>query len=106
MVEEAVKVAEDRIRQHLPDLVDRAIDLALGVVVQEEYLENGALRTRIYARPPDARALMYVLDRVMGKPAQRVEMTGQTSVAPVIVTMMPRLQAIAQGLMDGTSQES
>lgn len=64
--------AEKKIADKLPWLIDQALELAEGVVIQERDKEGGL---RIYQRPPDMKAIAYLVDRIMGKPTERREMT-------------------------------
>lgn len=64
--------AEKKIADRLPWLVDKAMELAEGVVIQEPDAEGSP---RIYQRPPDRQAIQYLLDRIMGKPTERKEIT-------------------------------
>lgn len=65
--------AEKRIADKLPWLIDQAMELAEGVVVQE-FDKDGT--PRIYQRPPDMGAIKYLVDRIMGKPTERQEISG------------------------------
>ena len=62
--------AEKKIADKLPWLVDQALELAAGVVVQEM---DATGAPRIYQKPPDREAIKYLLDRIMGKPTDRKE---------------------------------
>lgn len=64
--------AEKRIADRLPWLIDQMMDLAEGVVVQEVDKDGNP---RIYQRPPDYKAIAYLVDRIMGKPTERKELT-------------------------------
>lgn len=64
--------AEKKIADKLPWLVDKAMELAEGVVLQE-FDKDGT--PRIYQRPPDMNAIKYLVDRIMGKPTERRELT-------------------------------
>lgn len=63
--------AEKKIADKLPWLIDRALELAEGVVVQEVSKDG----LRIYQRPPDMNAIKYLVDRIMGKATERRELT-------------------------------
>lgn len=65
-----IKEAEGKIVDRLPWLVDRLMILAEGVTV-EEPTRDGPV---VYQRPPDRQACEYLIDRIMGKPAQPVEL--------------------------------
>lgn len=90
--------AEEVLQEELDELILRAIDLAKGVLVQETVMEDGKPVERVYRMPPNPKVLMYVLDRVMGRPAQRIEMAGE-GFMPVIIPLMPRERAIEEGLI-------
>lgn len=69
----AVEQAERRIADRLPLLIDRMIELADGVSV-EEVDKDG--KRMVYLRPPDRQAAEYLINRVMGKPTERKEISG------------------------------
>lgn len=69
----AIVKAEKQIRDRLPWLIDRQFELAEGVYI-EERTPDGKL---IYQRPPDYKAIAYLIDRIMGKPTERHELTGE-----------------------------
>jgi hypothetical protein len=60
-----IAAAEKRIADRLPDLVDRLFELADGVTIQKTDSEGGV---DIYTQPPNIRALVYLVDRILGKP--------------------------------------
>jgi hypothetical protein len=64
--------AEKKIADKLPWLIDQALELAEGVVVQE-WSKDGP--PKIYQRPPDMGAIKYLVDRIMGKATERRELT-------------------------------
>lgn len=66
--------SEKRIADKLPWLIDQMFSLAEGVTVQEADGHDGF---RIYSRPPDRQAISYLVDRVMGRPTERQELTGK-----------------------------
>lgn len=68
----AIQKAERRIADKLPQLIDKMMELADGVLVEERTLTGHV----IYQRPPDYKALSYLIDRIMGKPTERKEITG------------------------------
>jgi hypothetical protein len=68
--ESVIAAAEGRISDRLPTLIDNLFALADGVEVQIER-DNGS--TYVYTTPPDLRANIYLIDRVMGKPTERHE---------------------------------
>lgn len=64
-----IREAEGKIRDRLPWIVDRLFELATGVRVQSE-TRNGPV---VYRQPPDRQACEYLMDRIMGKPMQPVD---------------------------------
>lgn len=70
-----IAAAEQRIADRLPQLIDNMFALADGVTVQTTDEETGA--TDVYTRPPDRAANIYLIDRILGKPTQRTEVTGE-----------------------------
>jgi hypothetical protein len=69
----AVTRAEKKIRDGLPDLVALAFVRARGVVVKD-VTEKGEVE--YYETPPDLKAIVYLMDRIMGKPTERKEVSG------------------------------
>lgn len=70
--------AEKRIADRLPTLIDKMFELADGVLVEEISLTGRA----VYQKPPDYKALSYLIDRIMGKPTERqeVDLQGEVSI--------------------------
>lgn len=75
--------AERRIADRLPSIIDRAFDLADGVLVEEDDPDapNGK---RVYRRIPDIKSITYLIDRIMGKPAQALHVSGEDGGAVLI----------------------
>ena len=73
----AVRKAEKRIADRLPELVDSLFDLALGVPVEKETPDGERV---VYVKPPDRQAILNLLNRVMGKPVDRRESAGKESI--------------------------
>lgn len=65
--------AEKQIGDRLPLLVENLIRLADGVTVQKETIVG----TVVYTEPPDRAANVYLIDRILGKPTERHEVSGQ-----------------------------
>lgn len=63
--------AEKKIADKLPWLVDQALELAAGVWVEEPSITGRV----VYQKPPDREAIKYLMDRIMGKPTDRREIT-------------------------------
>jgi hypothetical protein len=66
--------AEARIADRLPSLIDNLFTLADGVTV-EEPMPNGGVQ--VYTRAPDRQANEYLINRIMGKPVERLEHSGE-----------------------------
>lgn len=69
-----VQLAEAKIAQKLPWLVDKLIELVEGVEVERVDRQG---ERRIYSQPPDRQAAEYLIDRVMGKSTQTIDVTHQ-----------------------------
>lgn len=69
----AIVQAEKQIRDRLPELIGRMLELANGITVQETDKDGGV---NVYTRPPDYKAGAYLIDRIMGKPTERREDSG------------------------------
>ncbi len=65
--------AEKRIADRLPQLIDNLFELANGVLVEEFDIASG--KPMVFKRPPDRAANEYLLNRIMGKPTERREIT-------------------------------
>lgn len=66
--------AETRIARNLVRYIENMEALADGVTVQETDAKTGV--TVVYTRPPDRQANEYLINRIMGKPTERQEVTG------------------------------
>jgi hypothetical protein len=71
--ETPIQVAEGKIRDRLPWLVDKMLELAEGVYEERSVAEGVQI---VYKQPPDRQAIAYLIDRVMGKASQPVEIIG------------------------------
>lgn len=69
-----INAAEKKIRDKLPDIVDAQIALALGVVVKE--MNPITLEDQYYTTLPDKAAGQYLMNRIMGSPIQKQEISG------------------------------
>jgi hypothetical protein len=65
--------AERIIADRLPSLLVNMMTLADGVTVQEVTLDG----LRVYTRPPDRQANEYLINRILGKPTECREITGE-----------------------------
>src|SRR5258708_78579 len=69
----AIAKAEVRIRGELPRLVDHLVELAYGVKTKVVTRDG---EVEVYEVPPNLKALVYLTDRVLGKPTERQEISG------------------------------
>lgn len=65
-----IREAETKIRDRLPWIVDRLFELAEGVRVESTGISGEPI---VYQRPPDRASCEYLMDRIMGKPTQPVD---------------------------------
>lgn len=70
IAETPIRQAEKKIRDRLPWIVDRLFELAEGVRVESSGIDGTPI---VYQRPPDRASCEYLMDRIMGKPTQPVE---------------------------------
>jgi len=73
--ERPIATAEKTIAGWLPELIALKMELARGVLVEDINPVTGD--RAVYQKPPDGKAIEYLIDRIMGKPAQRQEHSGQ-----------------------------
>lgn len=73
--------AEKQIADKLPWLIDKMLELADGVYVEK----IGVNGTMVYQQAPDYKALSYLVDRIMGKPTERKELTLDKPLAEMTV---------------------
>ncbi len=66
-----IAAAEKRIVDRLPQLVDKMLVLAYGV--QVESINPITMEAEVYREKPDRAAAEYLLNRIMGKPTERIE---------------------------------
>lgn len=66
-----IQQAEAKISERLPWLVDQLLILAEGVTVQKTDARG---HKRVWSEPPDRAAIEYLMDRVMGKPTQPIDL--------------------------------
>jgi hypothetical protein len=69
-----IERAEKQIADRLPDLIDNLFELANGVLVEDVNPVTG--ETNVYRKPPDYKANEYLINRIMGKPTERQEISG------------------------------
>lgn len=66
--------AEGRIAKNLVRYIENMEALADGIFTEERTEEGARI---VYQRPPDRQANQYLIDRIMGKPTERKELTGE-----------------------------
>ena len=69
-----IKVAEAKIASKLPWLVDKLIELVEGVEIERVDRQG---QRRIYSQPPDRQAAEYLIDRILGKAVQPIDVHQQ-----------------------------
>lgn len=76
--------AEKQIADQLPLFIAKAIELAQGIWVERE---TAGGKVKVYEKPPDMQAIMYLTDRIMGKPVSKTsaEVSGPNG-GPVKIT--------------------
>lgn len=70
--QQPIAEGESRIADRLPWLIDKQFELAEGVW-REETSATGA--RIVYKTPPDRQAIEYLINRVMGKPTEKRDVT-------------------------------
>lgn len=75
-----IAAAEKKIADRLPSLLENMFALADGYW-QEETDKDG--KRIVYKTPPDFKANQYLLDRILGKPTERQEISGGVSLFTV-----------------------
>ena len=65
-----IDAAERVIADQLPGLLGNMLTLAYGVTVSEPGMDGTPV---VYTKPPDYKANEYLINRIMGKPAERHE---------------------------------
>jgi len=78
--EAPIKAAEAKIIDKLPHLLDRMLELADGIQLEGEAPQGGKF---IYTRAPDRAAISYLVDRILGKATEHVELDADMSVSVV-----------------------
>ena len=68
-----IRSAEDQVADRLPQLISNLFQLADGIWVEEK---DGDGERRVYSRPPDRQANEYLINRILGKPTEAVELSG------------------------------
>lgn len=69
-----IRAAETKITDRLPWIVDKLFELVEGIHEERTIGENAVI---VYKRAPDRQAAEYLIDRVMGKAAQPIDVTYQ-----------------------------
>ncbi len=77
--------AEKQIVDKLPEIIAAQLELALGVKVEELSATTG--EPTVYQRPPDRAAAQYLIDRILGKPTERQELTGADGASLAVTTI-------------------
>lgn len=72
--ESPIRAAEKKIVDRLPWIVDKLIELVEGIHEEKTIGDNAVI---VYKRAPDRQAAEYLIDRVMGKAAQPIDVYHQ-----------------------------
>ncbi len=91
---------EQKILGRMDDLLQAMLDRALGhyVVIHKFNKETGEVETRIYLEPPDVRAATFLIENVIGKVPQRIEMSGPDGGPVRVIPWMTLEEAEKLGL--------
>jgi len=91
---------EQKILGRMDDLLQAMLDRALGhyVVLHKFNKETGEVETRIYLEPPDVRAATFLIENVIGKVPQRIEMSGPDGGPVRVIPWMTLEEAEKLGL--------
>jgi hypothetical protein len=82
-----IAAAEQKIVDRLPALLENMMLLADGVVVEKADAEGGV---DVYQTPPCRMSNQYLIDRILGRPTQAVEIGGlDGEPIPVNLTQLP-----------------
>jgi hypothetical protein len=81
---ESVDVVNEAIRERIPDLVANALKLAEGVPVQKVTPDGEPC---VYKTVPNIKAIVYLLNRLIGEPVKAVTLKGDKD-APVVVKVL------------------
>lgn len=82
--------AKEQLAVEVPQLIRNMLILANGVTVQEADKEGGV---KVYKKAPDYRANEYLLNRMLGKPQEHVEVSGSPE-SPLTVIFNTALDKI------------
>jgi len=77
LYQSAIREAEQKVADRLPHIVDKLLELVDGVYVVQ-HTKDG--EERIYVQPPDRQAAIHLLDRIMGRPTEHVELDADIDV--------------------------
>ena len=91
---------DTEVRRRLPVLLQRMFDLAEGVIMHEQRVDGeGEVSVRCYQLGPDRLALQFLIENVIGKTPQRLELTGKGGGPVEVVPWAPLTQMEAAGLL-------
>lgn len=82
------QLASAKIGRNLDRLLDKALELAEGIWVEQVYItKKGEEHKKVYRRPPDFFAIQYLLNRELGSPVQKSKRETSTEVQIVAVSV-------------------
>lgn len=91
-VNKLIKMANGRISDRLPEIIDKLIELGQGVDAIGYTRGNGD--PYVYSIPPNFRALEYLCNRVLGKPVDEATLGRDGEVAEIRVTYVDDWRSI------------
>jgi hypothetical protein len=80
-----IDAAKERIVQEMPGLIDNLLVLAHGFYY-EKSLPDGQTVV-VYKTAPDRQANEYLINRIIGKPTERTEVSGQDGGPLVVISL-------------------
>ncbi len=60
------------IAENLPKLVETLLNIAVGIKIEKDTADG----KQVYTQPPNRMAAEYLINRVLGKPAERIQTDG------------------------------
>lgn len=88
-VDKAIEKAEIYAAKKLHIHLEKLMELASGVLVMKDDDPDNPHGGNVYALPPDRQALQYLIDRGMGKPTDKIGLTGDQESGIVFVSFKP-----------------
>lgn len=90
---------DKEVRKRLPELLQCMFDIARGVFIEERRMTEDGEVARVYQMGPDRLALQFLIENVIGKTPQRLELTGKGGGPMEVIPWAPLTQMEAAGLL-------